>query len=375
MRAHIHQGQWRSSEALACFLEASQNDPANSALYEHASKMALIDADVEAANKYLVLSKSHDAAHLARFGKPRPSQTHIGQLLDEYRIDADALARLRQALAEHDPLGPLSQLTLDRPEYTPAAISLLVALRRAGRLDCVSGGEWAAAIPKTIIQFWDRDLPADVARLCDAWRDAHPDFAYRLYGNKEARALVGDVSKSALTAYDRAREPAMKADIFRLAALFAFGGCYVDADDRCLAPLEGTFGASVELVASQEDFGTIGNDFIAAAPGHPVLKSALEEAVDAANRGDNDMIWLSTGPGAMTRSVGKFLAADLDRQLPTVAALELWQLRRHTAPDHSLSYRQTRRHWSRAAFGAQPNQACKSVDASARPSPQMDDRR
>ena len=29
----------------------------------------------------------------------------------------------------------------------------------------------------------------------------------------------------------------MKADIFRLALLFARGGYYVDADDRCLVPI------------------------------------------------------------------------------------------------------------------------------------------
>jgi mannosyltransferase OCH1-like enzyme/Tfp pilus assembly protein PilF len=354
LRAQINEAQWRSSDALACYLAALQNDPTNGVLYEHATKMALIDADVAAAGHYLSLSKRHDAAHLARYnGQARPSQSHLGQLLDEYRIDSNALTLLRQALSARDPVGPLAALTRERPDYTPAAISLLVALRRTGRLNLTSPTDWPIHIPKVIIQYWDGDIPSDVAALCQGWRDRNPDFSYELYGHAEARDLVAGISRDAVQAYDRAREAAMKADIFRLAALFAAGGCYIDADDRCIAPLAGIFGASVDLGVAQEEFGTIGNNFIAAKPGHPVLRWALEEAVHSANRGDNDMIWLSTGPGVLTRSVGTFLAADLDRRLPTLTVLEPWQLRRHTAPDHTLSYKQTGKHWLRAAFGTQ----------------------
>ena len=39
-------------------------------------------------------------------------------------------------------------------------------------------------------------------------------------------------------AFARARHPAQRADIFRLAWLAAEGGFYVDADDRCLGSID-----------------------------------------------------------------------------------------------------------------------------------------
>ena len=53
------------------------------------------------------------------------------------------------------------------------------------------------------------------------------------------------------------------------------------------------------LVVHQEDYGSIGNNFIAATPDHPVLIRALEMATIAIKRGDTDLVWLSTGPGLL----------------------------------------------------------------------------
>ena len=160
-----------------------------------------------------------------------------------------------------------------------------------------------------------------------------------------------------LTAYDRARENAQKSDIFRLAYLVARGGYYVDADDRSLAPIMTVVPSGCELAVYQEDYGTIGNDFIGAAPGHPVLKRALFDAVDAINRGDADIIWLATGPGLLTRAfVQEMLRAegDIATAFNRVVVLDRSELYRAVAVHCSAAYKQTTRHWSNTVFSRMP---------------------
>ncbi len=72
----------------------------------------------------------------------------------------------------------------------------------------------------------------------------------------------------------------------------------------------------------QEEFGCAGNHFIAATPGHPVLKTTLEAVVEAVNRGDNEIPWLLSGPGAVTRALAQHLAMrDITAGLPPGLAL------------------------------------------------------
>ena len=71
-------------------------------------------------------------------------------------------------------------------------------------------------------------------------------------------------------------------------------------------------------------------------------------------RGDADTIWLSTGPGLLTRAMAAQLAgsetsrADLGRGL---VVLERFELRRFCAPNCKAAYKTTTRHWSKEEFG------------------------
>jgi hypothetical protein len=48
--------------------------------------------------------------------------------------------------------------------------------------------------------------------------------------------------------------------------------------------------SEASLILYQDDYQSIGNNFIAVAPGHPVIAAALNQAVQALNRGDNDLL-------------------------------------------------------------------------------------
>jgi len=180
------------------------------------------------------------------------------------------MARLRD-LPPADRISPLRFVAARFPDYTPAAVSLLIALRQAGQLSPPAAyvlDTPSSPIPGRIAQFWDSpDVPADVSALMASWQAQHPEWGYELFDNAAARHFLHThFDPVVLCAYNRARESAQKSDIFRLAYLVARGGYYVDADDRCLAPITTLVPSGCELACYQEDYGTIGNDFVGAVP-------------------------------------------------------------------------------------------------------------
>ena len=107
----------------------------------------------------------------------------------------------------------------------------------------------------------------------------------------------------------------MQSDIFRLAFLQAKGGIYIDADEECLRPLHDIQAAmqEVEFAAwlAPETPPYVYNGFLAARAGCPLVAWALGEAVRgvtvALEKGGRIDIWQLTGPGLMTRAVGRFV--------------------------------------------------------------------
>src|SRR6185437_9382700 len=108
--------------------------------------------------------------------------------------------------------------------------------------------------------------------LSATWQQMNPDHDHHRFSDGEAmfflaRNLPADVYR----AYRRSGTPTQKADLFRLAWLYVVGGVYADMDDRCRAPVTRILPPGAPLVLFQEELCTIGNNFIAAAPGSPVI--------------------------------------------------------------------------------------------------------
>jgi tetratricopeptide (TPR) repeat protein len=367
LRGLIAEAEWKLDEAYFHHLDALKLNPADPFANDCAARVALLRLDVAAARQFLEASVQNNPAQWARRrGIPKALQSHLGQLVDEFRIDASALERLKAAMTLANREDPLACLVRENPDYTAAAISFLIALRQDGKLTARQEKKAAAAptIPARITQFWDRNIPPDVEELCDSWQRLNPDFAYRRYGLDEARDFLSEASPPAvLAAFDRASEPAMKADIFRLALLHREGGWYADADDRCLAPIAPLGAEGHDLVVYREDLGTLGNNFIGVAAAHPAIDRALADAVVAVNRGDADMVWLATGPGLLTRSVASWLAENLRERLEATRVLERDELFDRLAIHCVTSYKHTKKHWSRSTF---PGEAARKRNAAAR---------
>ena len=352
---------WRLAEAIGHFRQALQKNPYHSGAAWALAQLHLVTLDLRSSRGYLRMHMEIEASgRIARGLSSNQTQSHIGQLLDEYELERSALAEM-VALREYPPqdrIGPLRAIAERFPDYTPAAMTLLAAMRQAGRFVHLAPGPTVAnapQIPRRIVQYWDAaEVPPDVRRLMASWRVHNPGYEFSLFDTRAARAFLGgSFPPAVLHAYDRVRGPAQKADVFRLASLLVNGGYYVDADDGCLASVERIVPPGCALILYQEEYGTIANNFIGVAPGHPVMRLALETAVRAINRGDSDFVWLATGPGLLTRAFVQHLLQS-DRQGSTgrnrIVVLDRGELHKAVAVHCRLAYKQTVRHWGQAAF-------------------------
>ncbi len=361
LRGQIAEAQWRLEEATTLYREALALYPNSNQAHFELSRASLLLLDVDAALHHLrewnELSKG---ARILQRQSLNLSQNHIGQILDEFTLDRDLLDELKsfRASKPREQIGAICRTVQQNPDQTAPAICLLIALRQAEILNPVLtqavAPNGAFNIPKRIAQYWDAPEPGvDLANLMRSWRDLHPGYEYILFNDKSARKFIANhCSSDVLHAYLRGRHPAQRADVFRLAYLYACGGFYADADDRCLAPISTIVSAGANFVAYQEDYGTLGNNFLGAVPGHPVIGLALESAALALNRGDSDVVWLSTGPGLLSRAFARIFAQTEDVQtfFQHTIVLDRWCYRRIAAPHCRLHYKRSDLHWSRHAF-------------------------
>ena len=167
-----------------------------------------------------------------------------------------------------------------------------------------------AAIPRAIFQYWDRPpLPDALGRLTETWKSA-PGFTHVLFDRTDAlRFLQQHLGAPWVRAFHMANHPAEESDLIRLCWLLVRGGVYADTDDRRLAPLDRLLLPARRLLLVREPMGSLANNFIAAAPGHPALGRAALMARDALLRRENDNTWSKTGPGLLTRAVAQHLTA------------------------------------------------------------------
>ncbi|RIA02317.1 hypothetical protein D1920_08345, partial [Rhodopseudomonas palustris] len=282
------------------------------------ARLQLHRCDAPAARRHLGHhARMQTAESLLKRTPPHLSQTHLGQLIDELALDNAVAAEL--AAARTDPPQPrfarLRRLFLDYPDNTAAATALLDAARRSGLFAPPNAPDDAApAIPRRIAQLWHEvEPPDDVGWLMQSWTARNPGFAYLRFDADSAAAFIdAQCADEVSEAYALCGDAAQRADLFRLAWLAQGGGVWADADDRCFAGLAEILPDGTQFAAVQQIEGALGNSFIAAVPGHPIVCAALAQGCAALIRGDHDYQWLSTGPGLLSRAFATFISTAPD---------------------------------------------------------------
>lgn len=232
--------------------------------------------------------------------------------------------------------------------------------------------EVPSRIPRNLVRFWhdQSELPNDVAACMSTWeRLVDHGFAIQTFDDASAdRYIRNRYGARESAAFGRCAHPAMRSDYLRLCVLITEGGIYVDCDDVLLddgwmrlfeddrlqlQPLCYDISAGemmpnadiwrTDLLPSEWNF-YVNNDPIAAPPGHPVLRRALDRATELLLRGDDPEIQATTGPGNLTT----VLAAHAHALLLRGSALDFSLIRGWDAIAEmrwDLSYRGDERNW------------------------------
>lgn len=354
LRAAVAEAQWRIEEATGHYREALALDPDNAAALDGAARTLLMLNDPEAAMTHLAdRARLSDPKLRLRGRAARALRSTLGARANEYLLEPALVAELRaaQGLAPARRLRRLAELVLSDPGHSAPAFALLLACRQEGLFRPPPAAPAASPeIPRRIAQFWDRpEPPPDVEELMASWNALNPGFSYRRFDRDSALAWLGEYHPPEVAqAFRAAGHPASQADIFRLALLAVEGGVYADADDRCVAPLEGLLRPGVRFVALHETGGAIANNFLAATPGHPVIVSALAEAVAAVRDGQRGNPLLETGPGLLSRALARHLASPegvAEERLADLAILDRAEFAAVVSRGCAAAYKAAPQNW------------------------------
>ncbi len=324
---------------------------------EELAKYQMLAGDYGAAwaNNLAYIRQRHEQSGDKKISN-KPVRTMIGQVLNECRLyygDRDRFGLRWDAGVLDDARRYFRGELAQTPGNTPAAIGLLGALRRTGHITptppALAAGGADNRIPKIIFQYWDDpEPPEQVAEVMDNNRRMNPDYDYRRFDLAAARDyLTARQEEAAAKAFWLTTSAAGQSDILRLAVLWHEGGVYLDADDRCVAPFSGLLDHRMRFIGYQETFWTVGNNFLAVQPHDPIIRAALDDATEALAGPLGASIWLSSGPGAISRAL---MSHGTDQQglwQEGVWVMPLHRMQNFFVPHIRLPYKVSDAHWSR----------------------------
>jgi glycosyltransferase involved in cell wall biosynthesis len=158
-------------------------------------------------------------------------------------------------------------------------------------------------------------LPSEQAMLRGRMIALNPGWDHRFYTDVDCRDLIRRAFPALLATYDAYPTAIQRTDLFRVAAIYLFGGVYLDLDMDCLAPLaplaplarcvlaeETTLSPHEAAALGHAERLRIANYMFASAAGHPFWLDLLEAMLERAGRpvaSDNDILE-STGPGLLS---------------------------------------------------------------------------
>jgi hypothetical protein len=175
----------------------------------------------------------------------------------------------------------------------------------------------AAESDMQLFLYWHApEPPDDVAAALDAIVRANPGLEARRFHRDSAAEYIGrHYEQRVLDAFLACAVPAMQADLFRYCAVLAEGGFWLDADHRCKAPLADLLPADrAGVVFSRKNASVVNGCFGFHAPGHPLLRVALEVALRGIETRFVEDVWVTTGPGIFTYLYLLHCMTPLERQ-------------------------------------------------------------
>ena len=140
-------------------------------------------------------------------------------------------------------------------------------------------------IPSILWQTWKtHEIPESLRKQAESWELSNPQLERKFFNDKECSEFIFDhFGEDVHRLYMRLPQPIMRADFWRVAVVYEFGGYYSDLDITCNVGLDRLIPGEPEAVFVKE-FNNISNFFFGAKPKHPVLRAALDQMIEEAKR-------------------------------------------------------------------------------------------
>lgn len=137
----------------------------------------------------------------------------------------------------------------------------------------------------------------------------NPEYEWVVSDDETSKKFMNseEVKPSWTKAYNSARNGAEKADIWRYAVMYKYGGVYMDTDMTAQKPLgeiiDGTADFAQQLLKKKK--GREGTQFVLMyAPEHPIMEAVLDQiAAKFSKELPRGMTNMVTGPGALSQAM------------------------------------------------------------------------
>lgn len=123
-------------------------------------------------------------------------------------------------------------------------------------------------------------LPAQSSDTILSWVDKNPEHEWHIMDDEACERFIKEnFSNEFYEMYSSLPVGVMKADVWRVAVVYAYGGIYADIDTMCVVPLKEWCKGTL-VVGEETPEGNIANYMFAAIPRHPALLMVLEDMMD-----------------------------------------------------------------------------------------------
>ena len=165
-------------------------------------------------------------------------------------------------------------------------------------------------VPKIFHQIWlgSKPLPDCYEEFKESWLQRHPDYEYRLWDDKTAKALTL-INQNI---FDGLSNPGAKSDILRYEILYMYGGIYIDTDFECVRRiperiLEKEFAGCIQFAEHPQ----IGNAILFSSKHSEVMARVINSCSMPI---DNDVASIvnCTGPNMLSSTIFRY--KDLDNE-------------------------------------------------------------
>jgi mannosyltransferase OCH1-like enzyme len=138
-------------------------------------------------------------------------------------------------------------------------------------------------IPNILWQTWKtEDIPKSLKNQYNSWKYSNPHLKRKISSDEMCSAFIlQNFGEEVHRLYESLPQPIMRADFWRLAVIYIYGGYYSDLDVTCKKNLNEFVNGKVKAVFMKE-LDNIANFFFGAERNHPVLKLALDYMIEEA---------------------------------------------------------------------------------------------